>query len=176
MPDPRPPIDWTAIAHALGTIRPDGESGGSNTAKLALEMILGRDALRCAVDFYVACKAGRELVRAVLWMLHPWSAMERCYEIYKTCDDRENRIAAVELLSVVGDARALLWIAEFLKDPEPEIQNMGGLALEQFLFGGNVPPERCGELLAMVRNHGNENVRQHAAKIDLWLREQSREA
>ena len=72
------PIDWEELAQELGTLRPDGESGGSDEARRAIELLLGEDRLRQAVDYYVAGRRGSELARHVLWQLHPWSAMQRC--------------------------------------------------------------------------------------------------
>jgi hypothetical protein len=44
----------TALAEALGTLRADGESGGSDLGRRALELIIGPNVLRAAVDNDVA--------------------------------------------------------------------------------------------------------------------------
>src|SRR5262245_31231734 len=60
------PIDWHALAERLGTLRADGESGGSELGRRALEVILGPEALRAAVDYYAAGLPGAELARSAL--------------------------------------------------------------------------------------------------------------
>jgi hypothetical protein len=166
-----PVINWTEIARAVGALdKTNGEFGGSEMARAALELVLGADLLRQAVDYYVAFEPGSELVRSVLWMLHPWSAMVRCYEIYKGNGSLEDRIMAVELLQVVADSRGIPWISEFLADPEPSIQNCGVGILDQLLWGGGVQEEDCAQLLELARNHSSPSVRQRAELIDEFLR------
>jgi hypothetical protein len=72
-------INWEKLAVDLGLLTAQGEHSGSGEARRALEIILGEDALRAAVDYYVAHGRGGELARSVLWQLRPWSAMSRCY-------------------------------------------------------------------------------------------------
>src|SRR5262249_22750506 len=118
----------------------------------------------------VAQQPGSELVRHVLWLLHPWCAMQRCYEIYKSADRLDDRITSVELLIVVADARALPWVSEFLADPELGIQNCGVRVLDQLLWGGSVDEEDCSSLLDLARNHSSPAVREHAVWIDSFLK------
>src|SRR5579862_9073280 len=100
-------IDWRALAERLGTLRPDGEIGGSDPGYRALEEILGPRALRAAVDYYVAYHPGAELARSVLVLLQPWPAMERCLEVWRSDADPDTRRAAVSLLRSIADRRAL---------------------------------------------------------------------
>jgi HEAT repeats len=170
-----PTINWPEIARAVGALDESGaERGcGSETARAALELLLGPDMLRQAVDHYVAFKPGFMLVRNVLWLLHPWSAMLRCYEIYKSDNSLETRGLAVELLKVVADSRAIPWIYEFLADPEPDIQNGGVGILDQILWGGGAREEDCDPLLKLARNHSSPYVRQRAEYIDGFLKERN---
>ena len=134
-------IDWEALARSLGMINEHGgESGSSDAAYQALEIIIGPEALRAAVDHYVAHKQGAELARNVLWQLHPWSAMERCYEIYQNADDLDTRRTAVELLRVVADRRVLPWVRGFLEDRDEGICNWGAGVVDQLLFCNLVEP------------------------------------
>jgi len=164
-------INWADIARAVGSLDQDNhESGSFEMARAALELVLGTEALRDAVDFYIAYQPGSELVRHVLWLLHPWSAMQYCYEIYKSQRPREDRVAAIELLSVVADVRGLQWVEELLDDPEPDLQYGGVRILDQLLWGGGIQEERCSTLLEKARTHPNPRVRDHAASIDSFLR------
>lgn len=169
-------IDWEQLALRLGTLTPDGESGSSVAAMQAIEMLIGEDRLRAAVDFYVAGGRGRELTRSVLWQLRPWSAMRRCYEIYHSSDaDAERKDSAVELLRVVADRRALKWLPEFLDDPDASIQLWGAGILDQLLWAELVVPEECTELLQTMRDHTNVQVQQRASFIDGYLRDRERD-
>jgi hypothetical protein len=115
-------VDWTELARRLGSSSESGnEHSGTDLARAALEEIAGPEVYRSAVDHYVSGAAGGELARSVLWHVHPWSAMQRCHELYETSADLFIRRRAVELLRVVADRRALPWIAAYLADPDPEI-------------------------------------------------------
>src|SRR5262245_34338481 len=111
------PIDWETLARTFGSLDENGEHGSSTIAREAIEILIGKERLRDAVDYYVDCRPGYELARMVLWQIRPWCAMERCYEIFMG-HDLERRRAAVELLRVAGDHRVLPWISEFLNDAD----------------------------------------------------------
>lgn len=171
MSSERSSINWIEIAQAVGAISKNhGESGGSEMARAALELIVGEQELRDAVEYYISGQPGSELVRSVLWQIHPWCAMQRCYEIFKGNRSLEDRITAVELLRVVADSRALPWIPEFLNDSEPGIQIWGVGVLDQLLWGGGVDEMVCVDLLEMARKHENPNVRERAEVIDGYLK------
>jgi hypothetical protein len=74
-------INWGEIRSVVRTEMPDLEPAGGDAARRALEVILGEEALRERVDYYVAHRPASELVRSVLWQLRPWSAMARCREL-----------------------------------------------------------------------------------------------
>jgi hypothetical protein len=165
-------IDWAALARNLGMVHvgQDLEKrtiyGGTEYARRALEMVLGPDKLRAAVDTYVEAGDGAELVRSVLWLLHPWSSMERCHEIYGSTARIERRRAAIELLRVAADHRALPWVRHYLDDPDPEIRSSGVGILDQLLFARLVDEAQCAELLAHARQHADPLVREKVAEID----------
>jgi hypothetical protein len=164
------PVDWAELARSLGTLGSNGQEHGSSAiASQAIEIIIGTANLRAAVDHYVALKPGAELARFVLWQFHPWSAMERCYEIYQTSDDPDARCTAVELLRVVADRRALQWIPGFLEDPDKGVQCWGAGVVDQLLFSRLVHRDECEELLSLMANHANEQVRQTHAFVQEYL-------
>ena len=163
-------IDWHKLSAELGLLRADGETGGSDDARRALELIIGEDALRASVDHYIAYRRGYELARSVLWQLRPWSAMRYCYEIFKGPQKLTVRRAAVELLRVVADRRALPWIPEFLEDSDADIQSWGIGVLDQLLFSELIWPEEAEELIKMAERHQNQLVREGAERIRGYLR------
>jgi len=158
-------IEWQILAQQLGTLRPSGESGGDAPARRALDVIIGREQLRAAVDHYLAYRPGRELVRSVLHILHSWTATQYCYEVYHSKANLEVRRAAVELLRFIADSRALAWVEEFLADEDGEIQGWGLALVDQLLFSGRAFPEECGLLLDKAEQHTNPHIRERAAEI-----------
>ena len=110
------PIDWPLLAQRLAARGYEGH--GSTQAMAVLELMIGEEAIRQAVDYYVAWKPEAELARNVLWRLRPWSAMQRCDEIYHSSADIAQCRAATDLLRVVADERAPDWIDKFLADQD----------------------------------------------------------
>jgi hypothetical protein len=152
-------IDWDALAATVGTLRVHGESAGSDAARQALELIIGTANICEAVDHYVLNAPGAELVRQVLWQIRPWSAMQRCFEIYSQSESIDSRRKAVELLRVVSDARVLSWLDGFLDDPDCNIQYCGAAIVDQLLWSSIVQPEKCRHVLAKMADHSNSAVR-----------------
>ena len=159
------PIDWLKLSQNYRE-----REQRSLTASVAIEQIIGEDVVRQAVDYYVGWKPESELARSVLWQLRPWSAMQRCYEIYRSDAAVEDRRTAIELLRVVADERVLDWITEFLTDPDAGIQNWSMGILDQMLFGGDIrnsetAMEKVEQLLAAAEQHTSPAVRQVAASL-----------
>ena len=129
-------IDWEKLARNIGSICNDcSEHSATSLACQAIEMIMGFDVWRSAVDHYISHKPGYELARSILWHIHPLSGMERCYELYNNSDDIDTRRSAVELLRVVADGRVLPWIPRFLTDSDDSIQ----------LWGPELSTNSCGQ-------------------------------
>ena len=162
-------IDWEALAKQVGSLKADGESGGDQSARRALELLLGEEKLCEAVDYYISGRPGSELVRSVLWLLHPWSAMKYCYDIYKSDTDINRRRFAVELIRVVADRRALAWVREFLDDDDEGIQMWGVGVLDQLLYKEWVSGEEAEGLIVKAETHTNANVRETAQFIRSFL-------
>jgi hypothetical protein len=164
-------INWQSLAERVGAISQSKnrventdnwvESGSSDLARVAIEVLIGENNLRDAVDYYISGRSGCELVKHILWQLHSWTAMEYCYKIYRSPDlDLNSRRMAIELLRVVGDRRSLIWIDEFLDDEDIYIQNYGIDLLSQLLFSDLIYPENARNLLAKSVNHINSYVRE----------------
>jgi hypothetical protein len=170
-------IDWRLLAQQVGSIKQNSNSvigstqiGSSELAKQAIEHLLGEENLRSAVDYYISQQPGSELVRNILWQLHPCSAMQYCYDLYKSpVESIDIRRSAVELLRVVADYRVLPWIYEFLEDDDSSIQAWGVGVLDQLLFSNLVHAEdvRVEELLRKIIEHPSAQVRQTAETLGL---------
>jgi hypothetical protein len=169
-------VDWHALAQKLGTLREGGESGGTDLGRQALEVIVGVEALRSAVDYYIAGSPGSELARSVLSLLKPSSAMERCLEIARGEADAESRRSAVELLRMVADERGIGWAAEFLRDEDEGVQVWGAGIVDQLLWSGLADPDDCGQLLEAMERHPNAGVQRQAAFVRSFLASRQRQA
>ena len=137
-----------------------------------MELIIGEDRIREAVDYYVvyAYRNSTDLVLSFLRRFQPLSAIQRCYEIYKTSPNIEDRITALGLLADIKDGRALEWIEEFLEDPNTGIQDRGISLLDQLLFGGGIrydeeAMEKAKALLVLAAGHERLSIREMAASL-----------
>jgi hypothetical protein len=171
-------IDWDEIRTVIRSEMPWNDAVGDVAARRAMEIVLGEHVLRQSVDYYVAVSPAAELVRNVLWLLRPWSAMNRCYELAQPPNDIKTRRSAVELLRVVADERALPWVSEFLNDEDPGIQGWGIGVLDQLLWSFLVDPDEAEVLLRRAERHENSAVRERTKFIRGYLRErdENREA
>jgi hypothetical protein len=162
--------NWSNIAKEVGAIDENGqEYSSSQMARKAIEILLGKDNLKEAVRYYVAHKSGSELLRGVLWQLHPYSAMEECYRIFKESNDLDQKIDAVELLRVVADKRVLKWVPEFLEHENSGIQNWGIGIVDQLLFSHLCDEEDVAEILHQASNHPSKYVREKVEEIYLMF-------
>ena len=158
--------DWKALARDLGCIDDDGqESSSSDKAKQAIEILLGEDFLKSAVRYYMSKGAGSELLRGVLWQLHPYSAMEECYLIFNTTDDVQTKRDAIELLRVVADRRVLEWVPEFLSHDDNGVQNWGIGVIDQLVFSELCDEKEVAEIIDGALSHKNEYVQEKARDI-----------
>jgi hypothetical protein len=160
--------DEFAVAHAshLGP-------GGHDRARRVLEVILGEEAIRAAVDCILAVHPGSGLACDVLSLLRPWSAAEYCHEIATSSSDIEARRRAVGLLQDVGDRRTLAWLSEFLDDSDSAIQSGGIAVLDHLLSFDLVEPEEAEELLKKAERHEDGDVRERAESIRSFLRDRA---
>ncbi|MDT0265808.1 hypothetical protein RM844_05835 [Streptomyces sp. DSM 44915] len=156
------PVDWRALADSIGA---DPNSGGDRVARRAIASLLGDEAMRGAVDWYVAGLPAAEHARSVLSLLRPEAARSRCLEIYRTDPDAERRHLAVELLRVVATADDLPLVAEFLADADPAIQLWGIGVLDQLLSRGQIDADEAQPLLRSAERHPNPQVREKCAVL-----------
>lgn len=157
-------IDWQTLAQRLNQLNQDRISVDHEAAKKAIGASLEEAELSSAVDYCIADKSGSEIARSVLRQLHSWQAMQRCYELFQE-GDSEMRRSAVEFLRVIADRQVLPWIGEFLNDADPLIQYLGAEILDQLVWSGSVGYEECSDLLAIIKQHPNTDVRVMGALI-----------
>lgn len=73
-------IDWRALAQQVGDLNPDGSEKGSGTESgiRALELIIGEENIRGAVDHWTSLKPGFETAEKALLIIRSTVAMEYC--------------------------------------------------------------------------------------------------
>jgi HEAT repeat protein len=164
-------IDWDEFAVAEeGHLGP----GGDNRARRALEVILGEQAIRSAVDCILAVRPGAGLALDVLSLLRPWIAAEYCHEISLSSSDIDKRRRAVGLLQDVGDRRALPWLSGYLDDSDSMVQMCGAAVLDHLLYLDLVEPQEAEGLIKKAQHHDNEAVREQAESIRRYLRNRAK--
>jgi hypothetical protein len=162
-------IDWREIASKVGGLEPDGSEriAGTDGGRRALEILLGEENIREAVDHWADQKPGEFTAEQVLIIISSTIAMERCYEIYKQ-DPASNRAsAAVFLLSEMADSRVLPWMREFLDDDNEGIRWNGLMALRMVLEGplGDEGIAIAKELLTKAASDSDQRLHERAREI-----------
>jgi HEAT repeat protein len=166
-------IDWRAIADQVGDLKPDGTEKGSCTESgiQALELVLGEENIRGAVDCWASGEPGAFTAEMVLRIIRSTVAMNYCYEIYKSEPNTRRSGAAVFLLYEMADRRVLPWVAEFLEDANMDVRWNGVMSLQNILSGplDDVGIASAKKLLAKAQSDADEKVRQLARKVHVRL-------
>lgn len=163
------PIDWRRVADEIGALNPDGTEKGAGTSsgRRALELLLGEDNIRGAVDWWASGQPGAFTAEMVLRIIRSTVAMNYCYEIYKTEPDTRRSGAAVFLLYEIADDRVLPWVAEFLEDASMTVRWNGVMALQNILTGplGDDGVATAKQLLIKAASDADQRVREKAKEI-----------
>ena len=132
-----------------------------------MELLLGEDNIREAVDYWAGQKPGEFTAEAVLIIISSTIAMERCYEIYKMEPASDRACAAVFLLSEMADSRALPWVREFMEDSSEGIRWNGLIALRRILVGplGDAGIATAKELFSKAEADASDRLRDRAREI-----------
>lgn len=163
-------IDWRDLANTLGSItwtdNGRSEHGGTGVAAKALTLVLGDDAIRDAVDFYVSGAPGNGVARSVLSMLSPPAAMNRCREIILTSEDEQEAADAANLLQVVADRRVFDWLPELLASKNVGVRVWTIGVIDQLvIMNGEVELEEAMPLLDKALSDPAEQVRNRARQL-----------
>lgn len=136
MPNKPLKVNWEELAVELGLLTRCGESGGSHSSMLALEKILGIQFIKDTVDYSLTFGRGFSLAEGVLAILRPQTAIDYCYEIYKSADDYQLRSEVMMLLKRIGNETVIKWLPEFLMDEK--CQSCALDILDQLIFHGYI--------------------------------------
>jgi hypothetical protein len=166
------PIDWCQLGRDVRLKHGwdvDDESFGTEEARAALCELIGDDAMRAAVDYYVDALPAGELARCALMILRPAAAVERCLEIYRGDPDPRRRVLALEALRWTADSDVLPVLHELYRDPDPAVQRAGVALLDQLLWTGSVFPDQGELFLRLAEEHANPYLPEAAAMIRDYL-------
>jgi HEAT repeat protein len=160
-------IDWELIAKQVGDITPDRERWGTFSGRRALEILLGEENLRNAVDYWISQKPGRFTAEMVLNIIRSKVAMKRCYEIYQTDHNTEKASRAVFLLASIADDDVLPWVREFLEDTNRDVRWNGLMVLHTVLLGplGDAAIATAEELLDKAASDPDPEIRERTREI-----------
>jgi hypothetical protein len=166
-------INWKEIAKQVGDLNPDGSEKGSGTisGQRALEVIIGEENIRDAVNYWTLQEPGAFTAEMVLKIIGSTIAIERCYEIYKTEPGTQRADSAIFLLSGMADYRALPWVREFLEDSSEGIRWHGLMILERILYGplNDEGITVAKALLGKAESDSNPRMSGRAMKVRLHL-------
>ena len=162
-------IDWRGIATQIGDLNPDGIENGSGTesGRRALEILIGEENLREAVDHFISIQPGAFTAEMVLKIIRSEIVMYRCFEIYKTEPGTDRACSAVFLLGCMADCKTLVWVREFLEDASEAVRLNGLRVLQNILYGPLDDDEMATarELFDIAESDSKPSVRERAQLI-----------
>jgi hypothetical protein len=152
-------IDWRGLDKEVGGC------WGTESGIRVLELIVGEENIRGAVDHWITFEPGYGAAEQVLLLMRSTVAMEYCYEIYKSEPNTERGLRAIFLLSEMADWRFVRWARELMEDRNTRWNTV--VALEQVLEG---PLDDDGialakELLAQAKTDSDQRLRERAVEI-----------
>ena len=152
-------IDWRALDKQVGGC------WGTEPGRRVLELIVGEENIRSAVDHWIAFEPGYGAAEQVLLIMRPSVAMEYCYRIFKNEPNTERADRAIFLLSEMADSRFMQWARELMDNKRTRWNTL--VAFEQVLEGalGDEGIALAKELLAEAEADPNETLRERAIAI-----------
>jgi HEAT repeats len=169
-------IDWKAIAMQVGDLNWQGnvrKGSGTQSGRRALEILLGEENLRDAVDYFISLGPGWDTAEMVMKLTRSRIAMSRCLEIYKTEPNTERACSAIFLLGSIADDTALPWIPDFFNDGNEAVRLNGLRVLQNILYGYESLSEQqvatAKELLNSATSDASATVRDRATETLNWL-------
>jgi HEAT repeat protein len=168
-------IDWKTIATQVGDITPEGREKGSGTesGRRALEILIGEENLRDAVDHFISLEPGAFTAEMIMKIIRSKIAMSRCHEIFRSEPNTDRACSAVFLLGSIADCTALPWIPDFLENGSEPIRLNGLRVLQNILYDYNALSDEdlatAKQYLDKATSDPSPTVRERAAEILNWL-------
>lgn len=169
-------IDWEAVAMQVGDLTWQGnvrKGSGTESGRRALEILLGEENLRDAVDYFISLEPGWDTAEMVMKIIRSKLVMNRCLEIYKTELNTERACSAVFLLGSIADYTALPWIPDFLEDSSEPVRLNGLRVLQNVLYAYESLSEQqmayAKELLKNATLDASSTVQERATETLNWV-------
>jgi hypothetical protein len=168
-------INWESLANeTVGTMGDQNCLDGAALSARALEVILGEDFFRDAVEVVLKEGEESELARCILKTIRSTIAMKYCYEIFKTSDDVDRSISALALIRWIANSGVIQWIPELLSSSEPDVQNCAVAIIDQMLWSHILDYDNLKPMLVSSLSHPREYVRERI-KLLIEQEENARE-
>jgi|SRR5271168_435664 len=175
-------IDWEAIATQVGDLNWHGNvrrGSGTDSGRRALEILLGEENLRDAVDYFISLEPGWDTAEMVMKIIRSKIAMAHCLEIYKSEPGTERACSAIFVLGSFADRTALPWVGDFLGDSNVAVRLNGLRVLQNILYDFSTLSDEqlstAKELLKRTESDPDPAVQERAAEIRTWLNEDDQE-
>ena len=127
----------------------------------ALEIMLGEDFFKSAVDQCIDGKPEAEFAQDILVLVRSSIAMKHCYSIYKESEDLNRRIEALGLIRWIANERVIEWIPEFLDSPDYDVQCCAVAIIDQMLFKNIIDYDDLQPILEnALQQHRGEYIRE----------------
>jgi hypothetical protein len=132
-----------------------------------LEILIGEENLRNAVDSFISLEPGAFTAEMVLQIIKSEIAMNRCFEIYKAEPDTYRACSAVFLLGSMANCHALSWVREFLEDNNEAVRLNGLRVLQSIVCGplSDADTAIVKELFDKAESDSDSTVRERAVQI-----------
>lgn len=132
-----------------------------------MEILIGEDNLRAAIDYFISLRPGAFTAEMVLQIIKSEVAMNRCLEIYKSEPGTYRACSAVFLLGCMADSKALPCVHEFLEDSNEAVRLNGLRVLQNILYGplGDDELATAKELFEIAASDADPTVRERASDI-----------
>jgi hypothetical protein len=152
-------IDWRALDKRVGGC------WGTDPAIRVLELIVGEENLRNAVDLWIALEPGYGAAQYVLMIMRSTVAIEYCYKIYKEELNTDRALRAIFVLSTMANSEFVRWARELMEDRNTRWNAL--VALEQVLQGplGDEGIRVAKELLVQAETDSDQRLRERAMEI-----------
>jgi|GEM_PF-3442873 len=151
-------VDWDALAIKLG--RPF--SGSTDCAQQVIPLLPAENWEIPACEYYVSScgtRPGCELLRMVMLIVRPTSALDWCLDFAYSESRYELRSSALDLMRMMADRTCLSRLVDLLNDPNQSIQNATANIIEQIsVGGGGFLQADITTLISLIEAHKNSYV------------------
>ena len=164
-PEPGRSVDWSELAVRLGTVHVEGESVTLSEVRRALEILLGEDELRAAVELAASERKGALLANCVLRLIRTDVAISHCIDLLEKAPGSEDREVLMRLMGDILNRSAAPRLLSVFSASNGQLQLLLLDILRSALQDGSVFPEDVEDLFVEARRSTSTSVSELAAEI-----------